>query len=111
MFKAECDRWIEFWHLRDWFVSYCHAELEDGTIADCERSISNRIASIRLNVHTDVILDDEIIRRTAFHEVCELLIGGLVCLATARFVIEDELTGEAHAIIRRLEHCVFKGIA
>jgi hypothetical protein len=48
------------------------------------------------------------IRSTAYHEVCELLLGKLWTLAHNRFVSVNEVDSERHAIVQKMMNCQFK---
>ena len=48
------------------------------------------------------------IRKSAFHEACEVLLYPLRYLAEARFLTDSEIDPEVHNVIRTLENVLFK---
>jgi len=113
IFKRGADRWIKFFGLTEWEVYYSHKKL-NGLKAQCSYNLVARNATLSLSTHyTDGIIDynlEDDIRQSAFHEVCELLIGPLRSMVEQRFVLGiDDVNEECHRIIRRLENSVFKG--
>lgn len=106
LFKKECRKWIKFFGLFDWEVYYEHVELKEKAYATCHTDMLGMVATFSFNKVVGTNIRDDI-RRTAFHEVCELLISKLKIIAKCRFLSEDEITTANHEIIRRLENCVF----
>ena len=52
--------------------------------------------------------DEDRVRRTAFHELCEVLIDDLEsCAARLSDTERERARVAAHAVIRRLENCLF----
>jgi len=111
VFKTECERWLVFFGIKGWLVEYDH-------IDDCENRAqigwrsSGRIACIQLSKKwendrtTPVTVED--VKRSAFHEVCELLLSRISMMANGimsnhKFAVEEE----THNIIRTLENTVF----
>ena len=90
----------------DWDVSYSH-EYEEDCRAFCSADYTGKLATICLSTKWDYKPDKAEIRRIAFHEVCELLLACLRCLAHARFVTVDEITTANHYVIRVLENTLF----
>jgi len=106
-FKKECNRWIKFWGLTEWSVVFFHEKINDDCYADCTWNVEGRVASIRLNKEIDgMVLFDP--KKTAFHEVCELLLCELDGLARDRFISKSHISIAFHAVIRRLENCVYE---
>ena len=111
IFKGECEKWIQYFGLLGWEVSYAHKEFERKEImADICYNIFSRAAVIRLNLKRPKNeCNDQSIKLSAFHEVCELLLGRLTYMAEARFLADGEVEEETHNIIRTLENKIFKG--
>ncbi|MHA1866835.1 MAG: hypothetical protein ACTSXD_02080 [Candidatus Heimdallarchaeaceae archaeon] len=112
LFRKECDKWIEVFGLKDWYVYYVHYDnIEDsGAYGSCSASINTKCAEISLykNLY-DNYYDEHIIKRTAFHEVCELLFIKIKFFTvTDTKVQEREIEEELHTIIRRLENSLFE---
>jgi hypothetical protein len=108
-FVEECKKWIEIFGLKDWKVDYLQEDLE-GNWAECRvNGVSNRNVVIVLNKKVNES-DEKLIniKRTAFHEVVELLIYPLEYLAECRFLQPEEIIDERHSIIRRLENSLFE---
>jgi len=109
LFKTECQKWQKFFGLLSWRIMYLHEEPRSKAMASCATSLSQRVATIRLNPKWPrEELNDKIIKETAFHEICELLLTRLDHYMTARFVIDDSDFEEAlHEVIRTLENVIF----
>jgi hypothetical protein len=104
LFKSECSRWIDFFGLKNWWVVHQRKNLGDS-YADITARVDCAIANINFDTKGDSCLD---IPRTAFHEICHMLLGGLVSLARERYVVEREIDAEEESIIRILENSVFE---
>jgi len=114
-FKDECQRWIKYFGLTEWEVVFAHEDVDDHTRADITTTQSARIAKIRLSKNwsnnPDGILCEQTVRKSAFHEVCELLLSEINLIASCRFGYDEiDLEAAKHAIIRRLENTLFKGV-
>ena len=107
LFKAECERWIGILGLRDWEAHFTHNEFDNSDRAGIHVNLNGRITTIGLNKEQTSDFDDLDIRKWAFHEVCELLIGPLSVNARSRYINEDELEQSEHYIIRTLESVLF----
>lgn len=112
LFKAECNKWIEFFGLKDWGVSYVWGDVEEAR-AEIAYHCMDRLAVITLGKEWDelggITIDSEIIRKVAFHEVCELFLGKLTVTTDqlGRILMESEIIEETHRIIRTMENTVF----
>ena len=114
IFKAECEKWIKFFGLTEWEIDY--AFVKDDEKIDAWVSfdeINGMLAIICMNStwkeRDKNFYNIENIKKTAFHEVCEVFMAKLVRLASARYcVAEDEITLAKHEIIRRLENTFYK---
>ena len=112
IFKVECEKWLDFFQLRSWDVSYLHENGKvDVTWAGwCNTSWLDRTATLGLAKTWNIRPEKYEVRKTAFHEVCELLLSRLHIEAIVdRCLTEkDNIAEQRHAIIRRLEHAIFK---
>ena len=112
IFKTECEKWLDFFSLRSWDVGYQHENSKGNTgwVGWCATSWTDRTATLGLAVDWDIKPENYEIRKTAFHEVGELLLSRLNTEAIVdRCPTEkDNIAEQRHAIIRRLEHSVFK---
>jgi len=107
LFKNKCQSWIEFFGLHGWRVFYNFEEIKD-CFGDCTCFLSGRVCTIRLNskIHKDDFAELDL-RRTAFHEVLEILFSRIRSINNARYVSDDEMEEEIHNIIRILENKLF----
>jgi len=113
LFKKEAQKWIEFYGLKSWTVTFFHIELRNSSCAaSCSWTPADKTVSIGLNICVDVDSDesitDELIRRWAFHEVNHLLLANLYSIATHRFIQTSDVDEEVHAILAILENSFFK---
>lgn len=112
IFQKEALKWLDFFGLKGWDVHFSHRKLN----GDRARIIFNgvgRVATIFLNTHwteeDGILFTDKDIRKSAFHEVCELLLGRLNQMASQRFNLDAlDIEEEIHQIIRTLENVVFE---
>lgn len=108
LFKKECQKWIEFFGLKDWDV-WCVHENVEGNLGSIVYDLLDKQATINLATDWGMTKPTTLeIRKTAFHEVCELLLARLGIYGKARFIKEVDFTEATHDIIRRLENSVFK---
>ena len=110
IFKTECDWWIDYLGLKDWYIDYTHTKTDDNSRASYAADIPARVINLNLNADWGI---DEItepnIKLSAFHEVCELLLVRLNDMADKKSTPEER-EEEIHAIIRRLENTLFKTV-
>lgn len=110
IFKKECAKWIDYFGLKDWEISYWHKQSEDH-LAYIKYDPVNGWAIIGLSTDWDSIEPTIIeVKSSAFHEVAELLLGRLVRCAERRSTTIREIEEATHGIIRRMENSVFKGL-
>ena len=104
IFKKECLKWIDIFGLRGWRIKYTLTEKE-GIYGSCSTNLTGKTATITLAKFmdkNDYSIDR--IKKTAYHEVCELLLARINALADYRHTTRDELTEEIHNIIRTMEY-------
>ena len=104
VFKKECEKWIEFFGLKDWRVEYEHRPL-DNARADVEADIMNKWAVITMSKDQE---DKKHIKESAFHEVCHLLHYGFDFIKKDKGHSEDVWDRECESFVRRMENSVFK---
>ena len=111
IFKKECLKWIEYFQLSGWKFCFFHEDNKQLGKAlgwSCGNYMG-RVASIGISLNWGDdkanILD---LKRTAFHEVCEIMLCSLHVLAFDRNWDEDIWDAESHTVIRILENSVFK---
>jgi len=111
LFKTEAQRFIDLFGLWDWQVDFHHRFLENCR-ANCRFNCQGKQASLSLATEWSEydVLSEATISRSAFHEVCELLLADMYGAATdidmAGRIREERLERASHAIIRRLENVV-----
>jgi len=110
LFKSECKKWIKELGLIGWDVSFKHdGEKNDrGWLGWCSTNCVGRSATIGLcKDWKGVEIDDYQVKRTAFHEVCELLMSRFDTIARTRIIGPDEIDEERHNIIRIMENMIW----
>ena len=111
LFKAEAQKWIDLFGLKDWDVTFDFSHLENSS-AECFVNWHAKCALITLGQFPRGEVTQDDVRRSAFHEVCELLLSDMEFTALNEEIPHSErklMTEVArHAVIRRLENSVFK---
>jgi len=84
-FKRECGRWIKYFGLFGWEVTYRFCRGDNDSFAWYNASYSGRAITISLNKRAyDWFYSDRALMQAAFHEVMEgMLLGGLKMEAEA----------------------------
>lgn len=99
--------YVERFGLKDYELHVFVDDLEDNR-GLCKYEVHGRISSI--SVDYEFLFDDETtlddIRKVAFHEVCELLLGDFG-KDMARMYSDEYIDIVTHRVIRRLENFVF----
>lgn len=113
LFKKECEFWIDYFGLKGWRVEYSHKKTVDEARADIIWNCAGRIATITLNtiwVDEDrCVITNDNVRRSAFHEVCELFLARLNMMANGKIDNQPhDVNEETHNLIRTLENTIFK---
>lgn len=109
IFQEEVAKWQKRFGLLGWQINTRHQNLRNR--AECWTRMQGRLASIVLGKifqNYDEPPGEKEIRRTAFHEVCELLLARLQTHAEARNTLPGEIEEAKHEIIRILEHVLFE---
>lgn len=111
IFKDEAQYWIDQFGLLDWRIGFAFEKI-DGFYAESRTYWYGRTATLVLNKWQDEPIETEQIRKSAFHEVCEVLLTEMRNIALNKSIAseehEDMFIGAAHGVIRRLENSVFK---
>ena len=113
IFKAECKKWIEIFGLKNWRIDYIHKKLSSDSRAQTTFNCVSSIATIFFNTKPDeedeYKFTVETVKKTAFHEVCEILLGRLSLMVGQRYALHELDVEEAtHQIIRILENVLWK---
>lgn len=107
VFQKEAWKWIRRFGLLNWDWCFEHAALP-GLYAQAQWNITARNCTLTLAKDwEDMPVTNEQVRRSAFHEVCEVLLGPMTTLAGARFIGEYDLQEASHQVIRILENAVW----
>ena len=104
IFKKECEFWLDYFHLRDYKVTYEFTNI-DNAFANCASDSIGRQAIISLN--SDDYEFDVDLEMSAFHEVCELMLGDIYAML-ADYYSPSACQQQTHYIIRKLENSVYK---
>jgi len=108
IFKKKAVYWIEKLGLKNWRVVYEHSLVRDEGVAHNYSYLPGMVCTLTLSTEYDADDYSEYsIRRSAFHEVIELLLARLCICGKSRFVTADELEESRHEIIRVLENVMF----
>lgn len=103
-FQAEAARWIAFFGLIDYQVTYRHQDT--GGMAQCRFNQEDRSSEIILSTTWWRHPDPLEMERVAFHEVCELMLFRL-SNAGEDFYKGSLVQERAHEVVRRLENTIF----
>ena len=110
-FKDEASKWIQRFGLVSWEVNFvllgddeCQNETEKDGAALCSTMSLNRSCDIILRKTWGIAPTEYLIRRSAYHEVFELLLSRLGHLAFHPKASEDDWEEEIHVVIRTMEN-------
>ena len=105
LYCKTCTFWLEKFGLYDWDIDFCHTDWDDGCASSCTYNAEAGHAWLNLNVDwLEGPVNDEELKKTALHEVLELLLARYRDIATKRFTTMEALTTENHVVIQRLIH-------
>ena len=110
IFKREAELWIGRLGLTDWSVDFFHSDNPDGRPCRAwfRGEIEGRFCLIGLSPDwSGIKITDEAVRKSAFHEVCEVMLMPLAWVAECRYAREEEIPEATHTIIRRFENLFY----
>lgn len=111
LFKQEAEYWINFFGLKGWEIFYTN-KYDIDSRANINWGIIGRVAKINLSRHWEPEteqVNEELIGKAAFHEVCELFLGRLQMMAEGKICNNKHcVEEETHAIIRTLENVIYE---
>ena len=108
VFKEEARKWINIFGLISWEVEFEHKNINEF-LASVSFDADNRCATLYLSPDWGQRkISDYEIKRTAFHESCELLMCGMRRISERRFITLAEIDTETHRIIRTLENVLWE---
>jgi len=109
VFKKEADAWLKRFGMLDWRVEYLHNDENEDARGCINWMTDGRLAQIILTITWDHKPTKRDIQVSAFHEVCELLLGQLRDCAFDRFdITRERIDAATHYAVRTLENVVFK---
>jgi hypothetical protein len=110
IFKKEAELWIDRLGLTDWRVTFIHGSNPCGKpcLAWYRGEVEGRFCEIGLapDWSPDKITVSGL-KKSAFHEVLEVLLCPLAWIAECRFAREEEIPEATHAVIRRFENLFY----
>lgn len=114
LFEKEASHWLWYFGLLDWQVTFYHEKLQNDGFAETRMNYVGKCASIVLTKGEDPsYYTEERVKRAAFHEVCELLLGSLYGVIEQHIAAGrdyDAVAKAGHEIIRRLENTVYRDL-
>lgn len=103
LFKTKCQKWIDFFGLKNYKVKFKYEELDKGIGANVLVDDEATLAIITFNKNKS----EGDISEWAFHEVMHILLAKMNFLATSRYIEKDALTIEEEHVVRILENTVY----
>lgn len=109
-FKKECQKWLDYFGLKNWEVRYIFGgDSSKEGLAGTSIDIEDMLAIIYLCEEiSDIDYKQKTMNDLAFHEVCEVFLGRLRELALSRIITRNEVIEANHEIIRTLENVILK---
>jgi hypothetical protein len=105
-FEQEATYWIRKYGLLQYEWQFEHASSDNR--AGVVFNVDAKIAMVTLSTDWDVEPTARGIRRAAYHEVYEVLLGYMKVLAISRTFDEALLECETHTVIRTMENAHFE---
>lgn len=103
LFKSECLRLMDEFHLNDWDIYFEWGDTDD---ADARSYLKGYCGNITIAFSNDVYFVDrnptEYIKELAKHEIIHCLLGKYSYLARRRYISEQELDNEEEHLVRKL---------
>lgn len=108
-FQEECLKWVEVFGLRNWEIAFKHEKYDDSNYATTQYNWVSGWANIYLEVDwgKDHPVTKAELKRTALHEVLEIVLAPLYALTQEEGIFPRRAEGAAHDIIRRMENVFF----
>ena len=102
LYRDTCSYWLNKFGLFDWDIDFYHTDDKDGCASSCVFNSQAGHAFLRLNKDWGIDFTDKDIKRTALHEVLELLFARYQDSATNRYTTEEVIDTQRHVVIQRL---------
>lgn len=110
--KDEARKWIEYFGLSEWEIFFRCEHMENLDQARCYANIEGKVCTLELARWQGEACMESEIRKSAFHEVCELLLREMECLALDSDIPcalrEKFMIAAKHGVIRRLENSLYR---
>ena len=105
LFQKECRKWIDIFGLDEWKIYFLHLDQPDSKrLAACNYVGLTFVATFILNKDwKHDAPNNNLVKMVARHEVVHLLIAPLNCLATSRYVTEDEVDNAVERLVHKIE--------
>ena len=112
IFKKECLRWVDIFGLQDWEWTFNFDDCSAGSRAEYNTYKTSRMVVVYLNDNchdwnkpTEALKIHEL-KKTAFHEVTEIMLNNLreLAMRDSSYDVVDEAT---HKVVRTLENVLF----
>ncbi len=108
IFQKEFLYWVHTFGLLGWEYFFNHGKTESEGRAEVDRNYSAKLVTVTLDDDwNDMIVNDEIISKTAFHEAMEIKYAFISKMLEA-FYNEDLAESMIHDLIRIDENVIFK---
>ena len=109
LFKRECEKWIEFFGLKEYRIEFFHEDIGQtrGQTDDYDHLM---VCDIKFPKELHSETDNGKIKMAAFHEVCEVMLIRVRRMADEYYAF-DRVNREIHTIIRKLENSIYKALA
>jgi hypothetical protein len=112
VFKKEAEKWVDYFGLSGWEINFGHENIDNEACSNLEIRITHRLAVIILEKswsNNDAVKPTVYnLKKSAFHEVCELLLARIRCKMLDQNIDNDEVEELMHEMITRLENSLFK---
>jgi len=110
LFQKECRKWVDIFGLDEWKVYFLHLDESNANrLAACNYVGLTFVATFVLNKNwRHDTPNNNWVKMVARHEVVHLLTAPLNCLATARYVTEDEVDNAVERLVHKLEAIIDK---
>jgi len=109
VFKAECQKWIDYFGLKDWEIHYILDD-DDENLGSCTANIGSMHATVRFAKEWDEVFPHTPyeIKKTAFHEIIEgVFFCQLRIFAESRAFDQAIFDSEMHKVVHALENSLF----
>lgn len=108
LFKSKAEYWFRYFGLLDFDLKVRISSTNMDNLAEATCDHLAKYATITISKYwPSHQLNEYEVKVTAFHEVCEVLLGRLRALANGKFS-EEEVNETIHAVINRLQNSVYK---